>query len=365
MIASAIEKLASLELAESWDNVGLLVGSPEKEVKKALLTLDVTAVVIEEAAEKGAGVIIAHHPFPFRPMKNVRTDTSNGNVMAMLLKRDISVYAAHTNLDAAEGGVNDALSQALHLQSVLPLRPVRQSLVKIVAYVPPGHVEAVWQAMSGAGAGHVGKYSQCGFRVTGTGTFLPEEGASPYIGKLHQLSTVEEVRIETVAPVSLSAGVVQALLDAHPYEEVAYDVYSLQNDRVRGGLGRVGDLAQPRSLRDFVTQVKMNLGVPGIRFVGADDTRVQRVAVCGGSGMDVAEAARRSGAQVLVTGDIRYHDAQDALASGLCLVDAGHFGTEYPVLAELKEYLRVCSVTGAWDCLFEISERQADIWQWL
>lgn len=364
-IAAAIETLAPLEMAEEWDNVGLLVGSPDQEVKKSLLAIDVTSAIIDEAVEIGAGMIISHHPFLFHAMKNIRIDTSTGALLTKLLKQDISVYSAHTNLDEASGGVNDALAMVLQLRDVSPLRPMRQLLNKIVTYVPAGHVDAVWKAMSEAGAGNIGKYSQCGFRMTGTGTFLPGETARPYIGEAHKVSTVEEVRIETVSPAALSGGIVDALIDAHPYEEVAYDVYPLKNEWTNGGLGRVGDLVQPLTLLDFSAQVKTGLGLQGVRFVGPSDTLVKRIAVCGGAGMDMANAARLSGAQVLVTGDIRYHDAQDALASGLCLIDAGHFGTEFPVLKQLREYLRACSTSDGWDCVFDISTQQGDIWQWI
>ena len=363
-ISSAIEKMAPLEMAEEWDNVGLLVGDPKQKITKALLALDVTAAVVEEASDMGAGMIIAHHPFPFHAMKTIRGDTTDGALLAQLLKKDICVYAAHTNLDAATGGVNDALAQILELRDVLPLRPNKQAIVKIATYVPSSHVETVWQAMSGAGAGNIGKYSQCGFRVAGKGTFLPGEGARPYIGAPNQLSTIDEVRIETVALAALSTGIIKAMIKAHPYEEVAYDVYSLQNAWIHGGLGRVGTLLEPETLLDFSVRVKKALGVQGVRFVGPSDAVVHSIAVCGGAGMDVVENARRCGAQVLLTGDIRYHDAQDALARGLYLVDGGHFATEVPVLKPLREYLRACSSAKGWDCLFDIAAKQADIWQW-
>jgi dinuclear metal center YbgI/SA1388 family protein len=364
MIATAIEKMAPLELAESWDNVGLLVGNPGNKVKKVLLALDVTAAVIEEAAGMEAGLIISHHPFPFHAMKSVRTDSNAGALLAGLLKKDIAVYAAHTNLDVTAGGVNDVLAQALHLHDILPLRPATCSLVKIVTYVPAGHVETVWQAMAGAGAGHIGKYSQCGFRVAGTGTFLPGENAVPFIGEPHQLSSVEEVRIETIAPSSLADEIVRSLLNAHPYEEAAYDIYPLKNEWKTGGLGCVGNLKQPLPLSEFASKVKAALSLPGVRVAGDSGTTVRRVAVCGGAGMEVADAARLSGAQVLVTGDIRYHDAHDAMAGGLCLIDAGHFGTEIPVLMKLQRYLQDCSDGEGWDCQFDITRQQADIWQW-
>lgn len=363
LIADALEKMAPLSFAESWDNVGLLIGCPDIPVEKALLTLDVTGPVVEEAVAMGAEMIITHHPFPFQAMKTIRTDTPEGAVLSSLIKNNIAVYAAHTNLDAAEGGVNDALADVLELRGALPLRPSRRSLVKIVVYVPEGHEEKVWQAMSAAGAGRIGNYSQCGFRSRGTGTFLPGEGTRPFIGEPHRLSSVSEIRLETVAPAFLSTRVVDAILDAHPYEEVAYDVYPLQNESAIGGLGRVGELLAPASLQKLADQTKLSLQLDRVRVVGPLSTRISRVAVCGGSGMDLAEAALRSGAQVLITADIRYHEAQDALAKGLCLIDAGHFGTEYPVLKKIQAYLRSCSNESGWNCLFDMAVRQSEIWQ--
>lgn len=363
LIAGALEKMAPLSLAEAWDNVGLLVGSPENPVKTALLTLDVTAPVIEEAVILGAELIITHHPFPFHAMKAVRTDTHGGAMLSLLLKNNISVYAAHTNLDAATGGVNDALAEALGLVETAPLKPAGRALVKIVTYVPEGHEEKVWQAMSAAGAGHIGNYSQCGFRVRGTGTFLPGEGTHPFSGRQGNLSSVSEVRLETVAPSSLSAKVIEAMIAAHPYEEAAYDVYPLQNELIVGGLGRVGDLSAPVSLKELAAQIKSSLQLDHLRVVGPLTARISRVAVCGGSGMDLSELARHAGAQVLITADIRYHEAQNALAQGLCVIDAGHFGTEYPILKKLQTYLSLYSDDCGWDCRFVTAIRQEDIWQ--
>ncbi len=365
MIADAIEKLAPLELAEAWDNVGLLVGSLEHQVAKVLLALDVTEEVIDEAVALEAGLIISHHPCLFHPVKNIRTDTMTGSLLKKLIKMDMSVYAAHTNLDAAVGGVNDALAARLQLHEVMPLRPIQQPLVKIVTYVPPGHWKAIWQAMTDAGAGHIGKYSHCGFRVVGTGTFLPGEEARPFIGEVHQLAEVDEVRLETVAPAAISDRIVQAMIGAHPYEEVAYDLYPLQNSRTVGGMGRVGNLLHPGTLSDFANRVKGLLSLAGVRFVGNPDSLVKRVAVCGGAGVEVAEAARLMGADVLVTGDIRYHDAMNELAEGLCLIDGGHFGTEFPTMSPLQRYLSDCSALGGWNCQFFITQKQSDIWQWI
>ena len=364
VIAAAIEKMAPLAMAESWDNVGLLVGCADQMVERALLTVDVTAPVIEEAIEMGATMLIAHHPFPFQALKRLQTDTEAGAMFSRLIKRDIAVYAAHTNLDQADGGINTALAKSLQLTDVRPLRPYRESLVKIVVYVPAGHEHKVLSAMSNAGAGHIGNYSDCSFRTTGLGTYKPLSGSRPFLGELDTLSTVEENRLETVAPEKLLRPVVQSMLEAHPYEEVAYDVLSLRNTHVNGGMGRIGCLEKEVRLADFVVQVKQALGVTGLRIYGSAETKIKLVAVCGGAGMDCASVAASEGATVLVTGDIRYHDAQAALSQGLCLIDAGHFATEYPGMVELNSYLRNCAAEAGWQSEFHVAKRQAAIcWQ--
>jgi hypothetical protein len=253
----------------------------------------------------------------------------------------------------------------LQLRSAEPLQPIRCSLVKIATYVPTGFADVVWQAMADAGAGHIGKYSHCSFQAPGIGTYLPEEGAVPFIGIANRLTTTDEIRIETIAPATLSKRIVEALIKAHPYEEVAYDLYPLQNEVVSGGLGRVGNLDHPISLEDFAARLKEVLPITHVRLVGNPALRIERVAVCGGSGMDLVELAKLSGAQVYVTGDIRYHDALTAKENGLCLIDAGHFGTEFPALSRLQHYLRDSSVREGWGCEFEITQQQTDIWQWL
>ena len=283
-------------------------------------------------------------------------------MLRSLLKNDIAVYAAHTNLDSTVGGVNDTLAAALGLNRVAPLKAAAERLVKIVAYVPSGHEEQVWQAMAKAGAGHIGQYSHCSFRSAGTGTFLPGKGTHPFIGTAGNLEQVAEIRLETVAPAALSDDVIRAMLLAHPYEEAAYDVYPLENVRSRGGMGRIGQLPEPVTLQEFAAKVGNALNFAAVRGVGDKAARIVCVAVCGGSGMELAEPARSAGADVLVTGDIRYHEAQAALARGLCLVDAGHFATEIPVLETLRQWLETKAAASGWDCTVRVAERQSDLW---
>ncbi|MFD2171072.1 Nif3-like dinuclear metal center hexameric protein [Tumebacillus lipolyticus] len=339
-VVAALEELAPLSLAESWDKVGLQVGDPDRPVKKVMLSLDSNDEgVIDEAIAKGVDLIIAHHAMIFRPVQTVRTDTPYGRKLQKLLKHDIGVYVAHTNLDIAEGGINDILASRLHLEQVEVLSRVHNTrLKKLVVFVPSTHHEQVLKALGDAGAGWIGNYSHCAFNMQGIGTFVPQAGTDPYIGEQGVLEKVEEVRIETIVSDANQGKVVAAMLAAHPYEEVAYDIYPLEIMGEELGHGRVGNLVQEMTLKQFAEFVKVQFGVPAARVVGPHDRIVRRVAVLGGSGEEFYPAALNKKADVLVTGDIRYHYAQDALADGICLVDPGH-NTEKICLPSLQAYL--------------------------
>lgn len=348
-IMDALYSLAPAQLAEKWDNVGLLVGSPSQKIKKILVVLDVTLPVIDYAAANQIDMIIAHHPLIFHPLKSIRTDRPGGIMLAKLLQNEIAVFAAHTNLDIAAGGVNDSLAQKITLQNVKPLA-VQQTgqLLKLVVYVPQSHVEDVRTAMADAGAGHIGQYSHCSFQTAGTGTFLPLAGTDPYIGKAGQLEKVDEVRLETVLPEAIKSQVLAAMFRAHPYEEVAYDLYGLLNPDVPLGLGRIGDLPHEVSMTEFICLLKQALAVSFVKVAGQYERMVGKVAVCGGSGAGLIAQAVAAGADVLVTGDVKYHEAQAAIEAGLTVVDAGHFATEQPVVADLAVYLTRCATENKW-----------------
>ncbi|GGK18732.1 GTP cyclohydrolase 1 type 2 [Caldalkalibacillus thermarum] len=335
-----LEQFAPKSLAVEGDKIGLQIGSLQKEISKVLITLDVTPEVVEEAISKGAELIIAHHPPVYRPLTHVRTDLPQGEMIARLLKHDIAVYAAHTNLDVAEGGLNDWLAQRLELADVEVLAPTHhESLKKLIVFVPHDHEAAVRQALGNAGAGHIGNYSHCTFRTEGIGTFKPGEGTNPYIGTQGEIEQVKEVKIETVFPASLENKIVQAMLKAHPYEEVAYDIYELAQPGKARGLGRIGYLKQEMNLRAFAEKVKKALDVPFCRVVGPLDTPIKKVAVLGGDGNKYVQHALFKGADVLVTGDVYFHTAQDALLSGLSLVDPGHHA-EKIMIKGLEHVLR-------------------------
>lgn len=324
-LIQAFEAFAPRSLAFEGDNVGLLVGTLNKDVKKVMVTLDVLENVVDEAVEQEVDLIIAHHPVIFRPLKQMFTDQGQGKIVSKCVKHDIAVYAAHTNLDIAEGGVNDMLANALNLKEVDILKTTTsETLYKFVVYVPESHQDSVRQAIGKAGAGFIGQYSHCTFNTLGIGTFKPEEGSHPYIGTKNKLEQVNEIRIETIVPDSLLKRTVNSAIKAHPYEEVAYDIYPLENKGKPYGIGRIGKLADSMTLEEFTHFVKKTYQVEGLRYVGDPSTPINKVAILGGDGNKYLSAAKRAGADVLVTGDIYYHTAHDAILMGLNLVDPGH-----------------------------------------
>ncbi len=360
-IFKLVEELAPLYRAESWDNCGLQVGDPSRPVSKVLLALDVDMAVAKEAAGAEAGLIVSHHPLIFQPFRSLDLSTPKGKLIAYLMQKGLVVYSAHTNLDAAAGGVGDALAEKLGLLnvSVLPSGQ-RERLFKLAVYVPAAHADKVRSSICEAGAGWIGKYSHCTFAVTGTGTFLPREGAKPYIGQCGRLEQVEELRLETVVPQSKLAGVIEAMQKAHPYEEVAYDVYRLENSGPPVGSGRLGDVAGEITFGEFIGLVKERLGIRALRAGGPAGAAVKRVAVCGGAGAELWPAAARSGADTLLTGDIKYHTAREMLQAGLKFIDAGHFGTEAVVLEKLKNFLTARCAELGMEVEFLVFQKESD-----
>ncbi|MEF3304653.1 Nif3-like dinuclear metal center hexameric protein [Paenibacillus sp. GYB003] len=324
-VIQLIEQLAPKHMAVEGDKIGLQLGSLRKEIRTALVALDVTEEVVQEAVTLGAELIIAHHAIIYRPLAHLQTDSPAGRLYEKLIKNDIAVYISHTNLDVAEGGVNDMMAEALGLAVTGHLEDIHTDrLKKLVVFVPDTHAQQVRDAMFAAGAGSIGNYGSCSFNIPGTGTFLPREGTDPFIGKPGRLEHVSEVRIETVVPQSAEKKVVQAMLKAHPYEEVAYDLYPMELKGRTFGLGRVGKLPSPLRLNEFAEHVKRSLDVPFVRVVGDPAKPIGKVAVLGGSGSRYVRHALFAGADALVTGDIDYHTAHDALAAGLSIVDPGH-----------------------------------------
>lgn len=335
-----MESIAPARLAVPDDRIGLQLGTPNKEVRAIVVALDVTEEVVDEAIAAGANWIVAHHAIIYRPLKTLRTDTPAGRLYEKLIKHDIAVYIAHTNLDTCEGGVNDLMADALGLQNRRLLETVyEEKLYKLVVFVPESHLEQVMNAVFDAGAGAIGEYSRCGFYAAGTGTFLPGEAANPYIGEAGRTERVAEYRLETIVPEPLVEEVERAMRQAHPYEEPAFDWIPLRQAGRRYGLGQCGDLPAAVSLAELAEQVKKALDVDRVRVVGPPDRQIRRAAVLGGSGSRYIGRALSAGADVLITGDIDYHSAHDALAAGLCLIDPGH-NAEKIVKRALADHLR-------------------------
>jgi dinuclear metal center YbgI/SA1388 family protein len=324
-IIQLFEEFSPKHLAEEGDPIGLQIGKLNGKVEKVMITLDVLENVVDEAVENNVKLIIAHHPPLFRPLKSLHTDTYQGRMIEKLIKNDIAVYAAHTNLDVADGGVNDLLAEALELLDTSVLVPTRtEQLRKLVVYVPKENGEELRHALGKAGAGHIGNYSNCSFSSDGKGRFLPGDKSAPHIGEKGTLEEVSEEKIETIYPMSLEKKILKAMFTHHPYEEVAYDMYSLENQGETLGLGRIGKLREEVSLKDFAETVKETFGMDGIRVIGDMDAKVRKVAILGGDGNKFISAAKRQGADAFVSGDIYYHTAHDAMMMGLNIVDAGH-----------------------------------------
>lgn len=336
-----IEALAPRHMAESWDNVGLLIGDEDQKVNKVLLALDATPSVIDEAIAKGADLIVTHHPLIFKGIKNINNKTVLGKSILKLIKNNIGLISAHTNLDTAWGGTNDVLASLLGLEQIKILEPQGyDQYKKIVVYAPKSHSEQVREAMCEASAGHIGNYSHCTFNTEGVGTFKPSGGTNPYIGSPHKLEKVDEIRIETIVKEKSLKKVLSAMESAHPYEEIAYDIYNLEQKDLSYGIGRYGVLSEDMTLEKFTEYAKERLNLEYIQYVGHKNKSIRTIALCTGSGMDYVSKAQKVGADVYLTGDIRYHDAQDALFSGMSLVNASHYGTEVLVLPFLEDYLR-------------------------
>lgn len=349
------------QYALEWDNVGLLVGDPDREVEKIITALDATKCVVEEAVENRAEMIITHHPLIFHPIKKLNTSDGIGGIIAMLNKHGIALYAAHTNMDISGGGVNDALARALQLQETRILdKTAFEQCVKLVVFVPKGYEGSVMEAIGEAGAGWIGNYSHCTFRVDGIGTFKPLDGANPFIGQVGRVEEVNETRLETIVKKKDLGSVIDAMLSSHPYEEVAYDIYPLDNEVAPAGLGRIGKIHQPMRLGDYALYVKACLKASGVKVIGNMDRHIETVAVCSGSGGDFIDKAFQAGADVLITGDVSYHDALRAEELGIGIIDAGHYPTENCVISEMGARLQKALDALQYNVNVIVSARSSD-----
>ena len=338
--------------AQPWDAVGLVAGDPAQPVRRVLFAVDPVADVVDEAVAWGADLVVTHHPLLLRPVHSVAATTFKGALLHRLVRAGVGLYTAHTNADAAAGGVADALAEAVGLVDTRPLEPApAEALDKHVVFVPVEAATALVDALAAAGAGAIGEYSRCAWTTTGEGTFTPSDDATPAIGRAGVAERVVEARVEMVAPRARRAAVVAAMRAAHPYEEPAFDVLELAGWPGSTGIGRVGRLPEATTLRAFAERVAA--AVPstaqGVRFAGDPAGRVEAVAVVGGSGDSLFDEVRRAGVDAYVTADLRHHPASElreralfeagARAATPYLVDLAHFASEWPWLAHVARAL--------------------------
>ena len=336
-----LDEWAPMRYAEDWDNPGLQVGDKAREIHKVMVALTPGEEAVEAAVAHRADLLLTHHPLIFKPVKNINTDSACGRSLLKLAENRINLYCMHTNLDIAWGGVNDVLAGLLNLSDVELLADIEAELCyKVVVYVPVGYEDIVRNAMCDAGAGCIGNYSKCTFQARGNGTFFPEENTNPFLGTVGKLEYADEYRLETIVPEKDLQRAINAMLEVHPYEEVAYDVFRLENGGRKHGIGRVGNLKEEMTMKEFLSYTGNCLKSDHLVYQGDLNTIVKRVALCGGSGISFLGAAKGSGADVYVTGDMKYHDAQYAHELGMCVIDAGHYGTEHPVTEALAGFAK-------------------------
>jgi dinuclear metal center YbgI/SA1388 family protein len=338
-IVGIINRIAPFALAEDWDNVGLQVGDPAGDATRIMIALDPGRGAVEAAIDSGCTLLLTHHPLIFSPLKKISCNDPTGALIFQAIKNNLALVSLHTNYDIASGGMNDLLASRLGLADSVPLRIESvEELVKIAVFVPAGHEEQLLEALFRFTA-PIGAYRDCSFRTGGSGTFTPLTGATPFIGTPGVRQVVDEVRVEVLVRKGELSGAVKALLAAHPYEEPAFDIYPLLNKGETRGLGRIGYLPEPVTAGEFALQLKETLGLAMLRLVGDRERAVRKIAVCGGSGASLLKDACRQGADVLVTGDIKYHEAREAESAGMVLMDAGHFATEVIMVQEFSRQL--------------------------
>lgn len=326
-ITDYLEQIAPLKYQESYDNAGLIVGSPYDSVKKALISLDCTEEVVQEAIDKGCDLIISHHPIVFKGLKRFNNANYVERTVIKAIKNNIALYAIHTNLDNVLGGVSSKIGEKLALEQTAILSPKSGLLKKLVVFVPRSHVEAVRKALFESGAGAIGNYDECSYNTAGYGTFRPLEGSQPVIGQVGVQERVEETKIEVIFPAYLERKIIVSMLSTHPYEEVAYDVFSIDNPQQTVGSGVIGNLAKPMEGAEFLAYLKDKLQLKVIRHTELLGKPVQRVAVCGGAGGFLLAEAKKSGADIFVTADYKYHEFFDAEKS-IVIADIGHYESE-------------------------------------
>ena len=336
-ILSLLADIAPLSTQESYDNAGLLIGDPNMAIDKALITLDVTEEVVDEAIAKSCKLIISHHPLIFKPLKQLTPASATQKIVIKMIANGMALISMHTNLDNSFNGVNHKLADILELHDLSILQPMSGNLLKLVVYVPTSHCDKVRQALFGAGCGCIGAYDECSFGVKGRGSFRAGEGANPYVGQIGDRHYEEEEAITTILPSYCLGRALKALVAAHPYEEPAYDIFKLENDNPMLGAGMIGTLDKSMTETEFLAHVSDRLNASCLRHNSLKGHTIRKVAICGGSGAFLIQQAIKSGADAYVTADVKYHEFADT--SDILLIDAGHFETEQYTKLLIKEVI--------------------------
>ncbi len=326
-VTDHLETLAPRSYQEDYDNSGLLTGNASEYVSGVLVTLDCTEEVVEEAIQKKCNLIVAHHPIIFRGLKKLTGQTYVERTIIKAIKNDIGIYAIHTNLDVVNSGVNKGIAEKIGLKDLKILQPKKDSLAKLVTFIPKEKAGEVMDALHKAGAGNIGHYKNCSFQIVGEGTFVPTGNAKPHVGQINQLERVEELRAEVIFPKHLTPGVLRALKQAHPYEEVAYYLTSLENESQEVGAGMIGELENEMEPIEFLMRLKNSMATPCIRHTHPIHKSVKKVAICGGAGSFLLPSAVALGADVFVSSDFKYHEFFDADRK-IMIADIGHFESE-------------------------------------
>jgi dinuclear metal center YbgI/SA1388 family protein len=338
-IAKLLEQLAPLSLQESYDNAGLMVGEPSTNIHKALITLDITDEIMEEAIAIGANLIISHHPIIFKGIKKLNGKNMVERCVITAIKHEIAIYAIHTNFDNVLSGTNQYLADKLGLQHPQAIQPMQDQLKKLVVFVPLAQLEEVKQSLFEAGAGHIGRYDQCSFEQQGIGSFRALEGSNPFVGKLNERHQENEARLETIFPVYKQSQIIAALQQSHPYEEVAFDLYPLLNTSAQIGSGIVGELVTDEDEMDFLNRLQAITHAKCIKYTALRSKPIRKVALCGGSGAFLIPAAKAQQADIYITGDVKYHEFFDA-ENQMIIADIGHYESEQFTCKILYDYIK-------------------------
>jgi dinuclear metal center YbgI/SA1388 family protein len=326
-IADCIENFAPLSLQESYDNSGLIIGDRDAIATGVMLCLDVSLPVVEEAKKNRCNLILSHHPLIFHPLKKIGCSSWQDQIIVSLIKNNIALYAAHTNLDQVTGGINSVWAEKLGLLDVKFLEPQKGMLKKLVTFCPLHAADEVRNAIFSAGAGRIGNYDSCSFNLNGQGSFRANEQANPFVGKKNQLHYEPETRIEIIFQEFLQEGILKAMIKAHPYEEVAYDIYPLDNQYPLSGAGVIGAFSKPVHVNAFINKIKVLFSNGNLRYCGYKGKSVKKIAICSGAGGFLINSVIGQGADAFITSDLKYHEFQNA-ESKLLLIDAGHYETE-------------------------------------